>query len=148
LLETSNISVGRGTAMPFEHIGAPYIHGAELAAYLQTRNIPGVTFAATKFTVADDENHYPFHGQQIEGVSIAATDRTILDTPEMGIELIAALHKLYPEQFKLAKCATLIVNAATMAALEAGTDPRTIAAAWQADLAAFRERRQKYLLYP
>jgi uncharacterized protein YbbC (DUF1343 family) len=66
----------------------------------------------------------------------------------MGIEIIAALHKLYPDQFKLAKCATLIVNAATMAALEAGTDPRAIAAAWQADVAAFRERRQKYLLYP
>ncbi len=147
LLDYANISVGRGTETPFEHIGAPYIHGTELVAYLISRKIPGVTFTATKFSVADDVNHYPFHGQQIEGVLITATDRAVLDAPELGIEIIAALHKLYPADFKLARCATLIANAATMEALEQGTDPRAIAAAWQPALAAFRVRRQQYLMY-
>jgi SSS family transporter len=147
LVETTNVSVGRGTETPFEHIGAPWIRGEDLAAYLEARKIPGMKFSATRFTVIDDENHYPFHGQEIEGVSIAATDRKVLDAPEMGIELIAALHKLYPSEFKMAKAQTLVVNAETMAELERGIDPRVIAQGWQAELAAFEAKRAKYLIY-
>ena len=147
LMDYANVSVGRGTATPFEHIGAAYINGAELTAYLQARKIPGVRFTATKFKVADDENHYPFHGQEIEGVAIVADSSKTLDAPELGIEIIAALHKLYPAQFALKGVAKLIANTATMDALEKGTDPREIAATWQADLAAFKTRREPYLLY-
>jgi len=147
LLDLTNVSVGRGTATPFEHIGAEWIKGAELSAYLAARRIPGVHFTATKFTVADDENHYPFHGQEIEGVAIVAEDRKALDAPELGIELIAALHTLYPEQFKMAKTSALIVNDATMDGLERGTDPREIAAGWAAGIAEFKAKREKYLIY-
>jgi len=65
----------------------------------------------------------------------------------MGIELIAALHKLYPGEFKMARAQTLVVNAETMAELEKGTDPRVIAAGWQADLEAFQAKRERYLIY-
>jgi uncharacterized protein YbbC (DUF1343 family) len=147
LMDFANVSVGRGTDAPFEHIGAAYIKGAELAGYLQARKIPGVRITATKFKVVDDENHYPFHGQEVEGVAMVADDRKALDAPELGIELIAALHKLYPEQFKLERVAKLIVNDATLTALEKGADPREIAAMWKGDLAAFRARREQYLLY-
>ena len=147
LVEMTNVSVGRGTETPFEHIGAAWIKGEELAAYLEARKIPGVKFAATKFNVLGDENHYPFHGQEIEGISIVATDREALDAPEMGVELIAALHKLYPSQFKMAKAQTLVVNAETMAELEKGIDPRVIAKGWEAELGAFRVKREKYFLY-
>ncbi len=37
-----NLSVGRGTDAPFEQIGADWIHGQELAQYLNGRSIPGV----------------------------------------------------------------------------------------------------------
>ncbi len=147
LMDFANVSVGRGTETPFEHIGAPYIHGAELAAYLTARKIPGVRFEATRFSVAEDSNHYPFHGQQIEGVRMTTTDRQLLDSPELGIELIAALHKLYPAEFKLARTSLLIANAATSKSLEEGADPRTIAAGWKTNLDAFEGRRQQYLLY-
>ncbi len=148
LLDYTNVSVGRGTDMPFEHIGAAWIKGPELAAYLTQRKIPAVTFAATKFSVAEDENKYPFHGQEIEGVSIVATDRRLLDPVELGVELIAALHKIYPDEFRMEKTAPLVANAETMAGLEKGVDPRIIAAGWEAGIAAFRERRLQYLLYP
>jgi SSS family transporter len=147
LLDLTNVSVGRGTATPFEHIGAEWIKGAELAAYLTARKIPGVRFIATKFTVAEDENRYPFHGLEVEGVAMVAEDRKVLDAPELGIELIAALHKLYPEQFKMAKTAALIVNDATMDGLEKETDPREIAAGWAVGIAEFKAKRDKYLLY-
>ncbi|MDQ2746252.1 MAG: DUF1343 domain-containing protein, partial [Acidobacteriota bacterium] len=42
LLETTNVSVGRGTDTPFEVVGAPYIDGRKLAEYLSGRNVRGV----------------------------------------------------------------------------------------------------------
>jgi uncharacterized protein YbbC (DUF1343 family) len=145
LLETTNVSVGRGTDAPFEQIGAPFIDGPQLAAYLTARKIPGVSFTAINFAVADDSNHYPFHGKAIPGIAFTVTDRNVLDSPEMGIEVISALHRLYPE-FALNK-ERLIVNVDTTQALNNRDDPRKIAAAWATDLAAFEQRRQPYLLY-
>jgi len=145
LLETTNISVGRGTDAPFEQIGAPFVDGPQLAAYLTARKIPGVSFTATNFAVADDSNHYPFHGKTVPGVAFTVTDRSVLDSPEMGVEVISALRRLYPE-FALAK-ERLIVNVDTTQALNNRDDPRKIAAAWAADLSAFEQRRQPYLLY-
>ncbi len=146
LLEMTNISVGRGTETPFEHIGAPYINASELAAYLTARNIPGITFTPTTFAINEDPNHYPFHGKTIPGVAFTVTDRKSLDTPELGIEVIAALHHLYP-QFAFEKTARLIDNVDTTQALANHTDPRDIAKAWRRDLDSYTHRRQPYLLY-
>jgi SSS family transporter len=146
LTESTNISVGRGSDTPYEHIGAPYINAAELAAYLTARKIPGINFAPTSFTVADDSNHYPFHGKTIPGVAFTVTDREAFNSPELGIELLSALHHFYPE-FLLSKAAYLVTNADTMRALANQEDPRKIADGWAGDLAAFERRRQPYLLY-
>jgi uncharacterized protein YbbC (DUF1343 family)/CubicO group peptidase (beta-lactamase class C family) len=160
MLDATNMSVGRGTAMPFEVFGAgataatkdkpaatAWFDGKAVADYLTARKIPGVTFAATRYAVAEDTNHYPYHGQTIEGVKMTVTDRAALDSPEMGIEILSALHHLYPAQFKLEKAAGLVANAETMAALERGDDPREIAKSWQAGLETFKLRRAAYLLY-
>jgi len=161
ILDYTNVSVGRGTAMPFEIFGAgsspatkdspaesAWFDGKAVAAYLTARRIPGVRFEATRFAVAEDASHYPYHGQTIEGVRLTVTDRAALDSPELGIEVLSALHHLYPAQFKLDKAAGLVANAETMAALERGDDPKAIAAGWAAGLDAFKARRAKYLLYP
>jgi SSS family transporter len=160
LLETTNVSVGRGTETPFEEFGAgvtaatksvpaqaAWFDGKAVAAYLTARKIPGVTFAATTYAVVEDANKYPYHGQTIEGVRVSVTDRVALDSPEMGVEILGALHHLYPGQFKLEKAMTLVANAETMAALERGDDPRDIAKGWAAELERFKERRAKYLIY-
>ena len=161
MIEGTNLSGGRGTAMPFEVFGAgttaatrdapatpAWFDGNAVAGYLTARRIPGVEFAATKFAVAEDDNHYPYHGQTIEGVRMTVTDRVALDSPELGIEILAALHKLYPGQFKLEKASTLVANTETMVALELGDDPRAIAQSWAAALASFQQRRTKYSIYP
>lgn len=147
MIETTNISVGRGTPTPFEHIGAPYIDAPALAAYLNARHIPGVTFNPTSFPVAETSNHYPFHGQTIPGVHLTLTDRNVLDAPELGIELLAALHRFYPKEFDLAKAERLAASVNTMLDLSNHEDPRAIAASWDSDIAAFKKRRAPYLLY-
>lgn len=146
-LEGTNVSVGRGTPTPFEHFGAPYIDAEKLTAYLMARKIDGVTFTPAHFPVAEDSNHYPYHGQTIPGVNVVLVDRTKLDVPELGVELLSALHHLYPQQFNMAKASRLVANAATMQALNNNEDPHDIAAGWQKDLDAYKQRREAYLLY-
>ncbi|MCU1227103.1 MAG: sodium solute transporter superfamily [Edaphobacter sp.] len=147
LLDATNVSVGRGTERPFEQIGAPYIDSPALAAYLTKRKIAGVTFAPISFPVAEDGNHYPSHGKTIPGIALTLTDRNALDAPELGIEVISALYRLYRAQFNLAKADHLIASVNTMLALQNNEDPRAMAAAWNAELEAFKQRRQAYLLY-
>lgn len=147
LIEQTNVSVGRGTTTPFEHFGAPWINAPELAAYLTARHIPGIAFTATTLTVAEDSNHYPSHGQTIPGIHLSLTDPAALDSPELGIELLAALHHLYPTQFELSRAAHLVANTSVMQALNDGEDPHAIAAAWTASLEEFRNRSRSFLLY-
>jgi hypothetical protein len=66
---------------------------------------------------------------------------------ELGVELAAALRKLYPKYFKIERMSELLVNQAAFDALVAGQDPRRIAEGWREALEKFGEMRAKYLLY-
>jgi SSS family transporter len=147
-LDYSGVSVGRGTDRPFELFGAAWMHGAEVAEALNARKIPGVSFSVTTTSVAEDANHYPFHGQTIEAVKIAVTDRRVLDSPEMGVEILSALHRMYPKQFNVEKTLRLIGSRSVVEAIERGDDPRAIAEGWKAKLDGFVEARKAYLIYP
>ncbi|MEC4592041.1 MULTISPECIES: serine hydrolase [Nitrospirillum] len=144
LIEGSAVSVGRGTATPFEVVGAPWIDGPALADVLQARAIPGIQFAPATFTPTADR----YAGLPCQGVRLTVTDRTTLDSPLLGVELAAALHRLYPQRFTLDDTLGLIGSKATVEAIRSGVDPRAIAAGWDADLAAFKALRAKHLLYP
>ncbi len=147
LIETTNISVGRGTAEPFHLIGAAWLKAAEVASALSARHIPGITFTPTTIAVQEDSNKYPFHGQTIEAVRFNVIDHNALDTPELGIEILAVLQRLYPAQFQLQKAMRLIDNQATLDALQRGDDPHVIAHSWQPALDAFQAKRAQVLLY-
>ncbi len=143
LIEGTNVSVGRGTDTPFEVVGAPWMKSRELAAYLNARGIAGVRFVPVTFTPASSN----YSGQKCEGVNLVLTDRNALDAPEMGIELAAALRKLYPADYKMERMMELLVNQKAYDGLVAGEDPRRIAQDWQENLNKFEELRKKYLLY-
>jgi len=143
LIEGTNISVGRGTDTPFELVGAPWVKGRELAAYLNARGIAGVRFVPVTFTPASAV----YNGKKCEGVNVVLTERNALDAPELGIELAAALRKLYPADYKIDRLPELLVNQAAFDALLAGRDPRRIAQDWQEDLEKFELLRKKYLIY-
>jgi len=143
LIEGTNVSVGRGTDTPFQVIGAPWIKSKQLAAYLNARLITGVRFVPAEFTPASST----YSGQLCGGVSIILTNRETLDAPEFGVELASALHKLYPQQFELAKMNVLLVNQAALQGLQNGEDPRRIAEDWRDGLDKFMQVRAKYLLY-
>jgi SSS family transporter len=144
---TKNVSVGRGTTTPFELFGAAWLNATDVVAALTDRHIPGVTFKTTTTFVADDANDYPFHGQDIPAIHITVTDRNALDSPELGIEIISVLRRLYPTQFKIDRTLRLIGSRATLEALQRGDAPRSISLTWTSALDQFKSATAPYLLY-
>jgi uncharacterized protein YbbC (DUF1343 family) len=144
MLEYSpDYSVGRGTDAPFEMIGADFIRGTELAAYLNQRWIPGVRFYAVRFQPSSSN----LAAREIEGVRLAVTNREAFDAARLGLEIAAALLKLYPGRISLEQNRKLIGSAQTMQALAAGNDPESIRQREQDALETFLAVREKYLLY-
>ena len=143
IIEGTNVSVGRGTDTPFEVLAAPWMKSKELAAYLNARGIAGIRFVPVTFTPSSSNSA----GQKCEGVSFVVTDRNGFDAPELGIELAAALRKLYSADFKIERISELLMNQSVYDALVAGQDPRRIAEDWQDDLQKFVKVREKYLIY-
>jgi uncharacterized protein YbbC (DUF1343 family)/CubicO group peptidase (beta-lactamase class C family) len=143
LIEGTNVSVGRGTDTPFELLGAPWMKSRELATYFNARGIAGVRFVPVTFTPTTSN----YAEQKCEGVNLVLTDRNALDAAELGVELAAALRKLYPADFKLERITELLVNQAAYDGLLAGEDPQRIAQDWQEELQKFELVRKKYLIY-
>jgi uncharacterized protein YbbC (DUF1343 family) len=141
MLESSpNYSVGRGTASPFEQIGADFIHGKQLADYLTARNIPGVVIQPTRFK-PDASN---LAGQAIEGVAFQLTDRDVFNASRLGIELALALRHLYPGKIDWLKNKNLVGSSEVVAEIAKGGDPLLTS---EAGIAAFQQAREKYLIY-
>ncbi|HTF65533.1 MAG TPA: DUF1343 domain-containing protein [Edaphobacter sp.] len=146
LIEGTNVNVKGPIESPFVRFGAPWANATQLAAYLNARKIPGVSFMAVFYTPTGEER-YPYRGERVEGVEIVVNDRNAVDAPELGIEAVSALWKLYPKNFQVDKVDRLLLNQGVLGQIKAGEDPRKIAAGWQSGLAAFKAARAKYLLY-
>jgi SSS family transporter len=144
LIETTNVSVGRGTDTPFAYVGAPWIDGTALARALNARFLPGVRFVPVVFT---PRSPYPYADQPCHGIELIVTDRNVIDSPELGLEIASALHKLYADKFQLNKINVLLANRSVLEALQADRDPQRIAEDWQQQLQDFETKRKPYLLY-
>ncbi|HKR58516.1 MAG TPA: exo-beta-N-acetylmuramidase NamZ domain-containing protein [Pyrinomonadaceae bacterium] len=143
LLETTNVSVGRGTNTPFEVVGAPWINGQELALYLNRRSIAGVRFVPLRFM----PNASVFQDEICNGINIIVTDRARFRPVRTGIEIAVALRRLYPNNWKVDSYLRLLVNAATLDQVKRAEAPENIERSWSASLAEFRRIRTRVLLY-
>src|SRR6185369_7863821 len=122
LLETTNVSVGRGTDTPFEVVGAPWIDGQQLAKYLNERQIRGVRFVPVRFK----PNASVFKDVDCGGINIIITDRQAFNSVRTGLEIAAAIRKLYPNDWEVDKYARLLVNGEILEMLKRGDSPEGI----------------------
>jgi uncharacterized protein YbbC (DUF1343 family) len=143
LLETTNLSVGRGTDTPFELVGAPWLDGRKLADYLNARGLAGVRLVPVRFTPRASV----FKEQECGGVNIVVTDRALFRPVRAGLEIAVALRRLYPQDWKVDDYIRLLANADTLERVKRGDEPDSIAASWQARLDEFRRARARVLLY-
>jgi len=143
LLETTNVSVGRGTDTPFEVLGAPWIRGDKLAEYLNQRALPGVRFVPLRFTPKSSV----FKDVECEGINIIVTERDRFRPISTGVEIAVALRMLYPNEWKIESYLRLLVNASALERLKRGDSARDIVNSWNAQLEEFRKARAEFLLY-
>jgi uncharacterized protein YbbC (DUF1343 family) len=143
LLETTNVSVGRGTDTPFEVIGAPWLDGPKLASYLNARRIAGVRFIPVRFTPRSSV----FKNEECGGINLVIIDRPQFQSVPTGIEIAVALQRLFPSDWKVDAYARLLVNADALERLKRGESPPDIVRSWATALENFSNLRRKYLLY-
>ncbi|MDX2506167.1 MAG: DUF1343 domain-containing protein [Gammaproteobacteria bacterium] len=143
LLETTHLSVGRGTDTPFELFGAPYINGKLLAKRMNAFGIRGVRFDPIVFT-PDASN---FKNQLSEGVRITLTDRDHCDVINIGIAGAIVLNELYGDKFGLNRFNGLLKHKATIEAIRMHKPLNEIRKLWQPDLSDYIDRRQQYFIY-
>jgi uncharacterized protein YbbC (DUF1343 family) len=143
LLETTNVSVGRGTDTPFEVIGAPWIDGRKLAEALNNAKLPGVRFVPVRFTPKSSVHK----DAECGGVNIIVTNRDLFEPVSAGLEMAAQLRKLFPKDFLIEKFNRLLANQKVFEAFRQGSDARALRQVWESELDAFRAIRSKYLLY-
>jgi len=143
LLETTNVSVGRGTDTPFEVVGAPWIDGQKLAEALNRAGLAGVRFVPIRFTPKSSK----FANEECAGVNLIITDRAAFRSVSTGLEVAYQLNLLHSNVWKADDFIRLLVNRAVLVALKEGKTPSQVAAVWQDGLAQFSRIRQKYLLY-
>jgi uncharacterized protein YbbC (DUF1343 family) len=144
LLEMTNLSVGRGTDTPFEIIGAPWIDALALAGQLNSEDLKGIRFVPLKFTPQSSKYEHESCG----GVHLLITQRSQLDPLRLGLTLASTLHAMYPEKWDTSNLNRLLSDQKTADGIVAGKDARELIDDYQAELAAFNERREAFLIYP
>jgi uncharacterized protein YbbC (DUF1343 family) len=144
LVESTNVSVGRGTDRPFHIMGAPFIDAPALLRSLRHEGLPGVEFAEVEFV--PDAN--PHRGQLCHGISATITDARAFQPVLTGLTLARALWRRHPKDWHSHKLMRLVGNRSVVSALAGARPLREIEQLWQADLDAFRQRRGRFLRYP
>lgn len=152
LVEGTTLSEGRGTALPFEVVGAPWLDGERLARTLNRLNLPGVRFRPVRFTPTDNK-----HAQlPCAGVQWHVLDRTEFCPVVTGVHVVAAIRSQHPDRFEFLATSwegrpphfdLLMGNARVRAGLEQGVSVEELTADWPTVAEQFHRRRHPYLLY-
>lgn len=141
LIEGANVSVGRGTPHPFEWIGAPWIDGAALAATLNAAHA-GARFEPIDFVPTESA----WHGGLCHGVRVVSVDAA-REPGLLGLTLVAALHRAWPQTFDFAATRALIGSDKVWEALERNADPAQALALARQQTRALAPKRMRYLIY-
>ncbi len=144
LLESTNLSVGRGTDTPFEVVGAPWIEPQMLADAMNARRLAGVRFEPVMFMPALDK--YAF--TTCWGVRLVVTDRVAIRPVAAALALAAALRAQHREQFRPENIQSLLVHRPTMWAFLRGEPLERLLNWAEMERATFLNRRASYLIYP
>ncbi len=152
LLEGTNVSEGRGTALPFEICGAPWLDGYALARQLNRLELPGARFRAHAFTPVA----FKYRDIKCDGVQIHVTDRNALRPVYVGLHILAACRAQNPERFEFLATSwegasphldLLVGTARARKGLSAGEPIDDLVFDWETTMDEYRAARASALLY-
>jgi uncharacterized protein YbbC (DUF1343 family) len=157
LIESLNISEGRGTTTPFLWFGAPFItesHVDAIIAELRAAELPGVLYLPMFATPTTSKHAGAFCG----GLQLHVTDAAAYEPVRTGIHVLAALLRTVEEvDWREGEdCRTpedvcwidrLTGTRRTRAMLEEGASPEAIVTAWRREARRFEVTTKRYRRY-
>jgi uncharacterized protein YbbC (DUF1343 family) len=154
LWEGTNISEGRGTTLPFELFGAPFVDQQAVLDFVKPIPLPGCVLRSLVFEPTSNK----WTGTPCGGFQLHVTDPAAFRPYRTSLALLQAMMRLYPDGFALKSPPyeyeyervplDLILGDNTLRPkLAAGEDLLALEAAWQSELQAFGAMREQYFLY-
>ncbi len=157
LIEGTLLSEGRGTTLPFEQIGAPFIDPNKLAAELETNShlLPGVFFRPQYFKPMFQKHA----GEICAGLQFHITDREKFKPLLTTLALLRAIAEIYPDQLqwrtkpyefvsdRLAIDLLYGNEKLRQTLFEPGFSLKELENSWQEELESFSPIRQNFLMY-
>jgi uncharacterized protein YbbC (DUF1343 family) len=95
LLEGTNLSEGRGTTLPFEVVGAPFIEPERLLSELTPVAPPGVALRPIRFVPMFDK----WRGQSCGGIALHIVEPAAVRSVATILQILAAVRRLWPREF-------------------------------------------------
>jgi uncharacterized protein YbbC (DUF1343 family) len=149
LFEGTNLSVGRGTPIAFQVLGAPWLDPAKLLERLRggASGLEGVDIVDTTFTpVSPTDGKYA--GISLPGIRMRVTDRARFDPTRLAVAILSALQATHAGAFEFrASQFDRLAGPELRLAIVAGKSPREIWESWEPALTKFWNARKKYLIY-
>ncbi len=142
-LEFTNVSVGRGTATPFQLFGAPWLDHFRFVDTLSAMQLPGIGFVPRTFKPTASK----FAGEECKGAELIVTNRDTFRPVETGVAMAIALRKVASKQWEMSRWQTLLCHKATYDAVEQGAELKDVTKLWEPSVRQFKNARQKVLLY-
>ncbi|MBI4446969.1 MAG: DUF1343 domain-containing protein [Acidobacteria bacterium] len=145
LIEGTNLSEGRGTTRPFELFGAPWLDSQKVVKRLSSMKIPGVRFRAQAFTPTFSK----YSGELCHGIQVHVTDRNVFEPVVTALHILSAVQYIHTYRllFNDSNFDRLAGNSWIRESLRSRVPVQQISRRWQQDLAEFKKKREKYLLY-
>jgi uncharacterized protein YbbC (DUF1343 family) len=144
LVEGTNLSEGRGTVLPFEIVGAPFLDGSKLADSLNAYNFAGIRFRAHSFCPSASK----YAGQACEGIQAHIINLQSYDPLKTWLGAIREIRQTYPEQFEWNTHFERLIGSDTVRqAIDIGASVESIMAGWADYCAEFQRETLPYLHY-
>jgi uncharacterized protein YbbC (DUF1343 family) len=153
ILEGTNISEGRGTTLPFELFGAPFVDTRAIAPVLN-REVPGACFRPVCFQPTSGK----WRDQPCNGFHIHVTDRALFEPFAASLRALQLIIRHHPEDFAFKPppyeyeydrlpLDLILGDPAVREDLCAMTDIQTIRQRWEKELDAFKAVSRACYLY-
>lgn len=145
LLEGTNLSEGRGTDLPFQQTGAPWLRAEEVVNSMNERRLPGVRFESVRFEVDSKALKYP--GESMPGVRLLVTDRDAFRPVSTALLLIDTVRQLHSAEFEWRSSIDRLAGTDLVRrSIDTGNLERLLEE-WEEDARRFRREREPYLIY-
>jgi uncharacterized protein YbbC (DUF1343 family) len=155
LIEALNLSEGRGTTIPFELFGAPFIDQESLKKNLDNRHIDGCAFRTHDFI----PTFHKFYGELCHGLQIHITDIDSFKPVSVAFEIFNAIFETtqpdslkfnlppYEYEYKLMPFDILSGDSGMRESLISRNNIRIEKERWSQEIEEFRKEFRKIAIY-